>query len=166
MILREALNYAGRLYMPGDNVKGKLPLDLIQRLKDNGRFVDPEEGEIPESQEKAPEGGSAADNPPGEGTEPPAGGSGGEEGAGDESMNLLPPISTPIETSDSILDGILSGASLKLLEPGEFGELIASEQKSKLKGLGIDPAGREEERVAQYEEWYEEQIEAAYNGEE
>jgi hypothetical protein len=36
MILRSALNYAGRLYEAGDNVTGQLPLDMIRALQANG----------------------------------------------------------------------------------------------------------------------------------
>ncbi|WP_044480445.1 hypothetical protein [Paenibacillus antibioticophila] len=162
MILNEALNYGGRLYMAGENVKGKLPLDLIRTLRDNGKFADLDTEENTGSLMEDPEGGSTS----GESTDPPAQVPEGEDIAGGEPVNPPLPASVPMETSDSILDGILSGASLKILEPGEFGNLTAPEQKSKLKGLGIDPASKEEERIAQYEEWYQEQIEAAYNGEE
>lgn len=33
MILREPLNFAGRLYAAGESVKGQLPLDMIEALR-------------------------------------------------------------------------------------------------------------------------------------
>ena len=40
----------------------------------------------------------------------------------------------------------------------QFAELKADEQKAHLKALGIDPAGKEDERIVQYEDWYAEQL--------
>lgn len=45
----------------------------------------------------------------------------------------------------------------------EFAGLKADEQKAHLKALKIEPAGKEEERIAQYEEWYAEQVSAGGN---
>lgn len=45
----------------------------------------------------------------------------------------------------------------------QFSELKADEQKARLKALEIDPAGKEEERIAQYEEWYADQVTDADN---
>lgn len=40
MILKNALNHGGRLYLAGEDVKGKLPLDMIQLLQEKGGFED------------------------------------------------------------------------------------------------------------------------------
>lgn len=40
MILKSPLNFAGRLYEAGENVKGQLPLDMIEQLKGKGLFKD------------------------------------------------------------------------------------------------------------------------------
>ncbi|WP_110933817.1 hypothetical protein [Paenibacillus bouchesdurhonensis] len=40
----------------------------------------------------------------------------------------------------------------------QFAKLKADEQKARLKELEIDPSGKEEERVARYEEWYHNQL--------
>lgn len=45
MILKKPLNFGGRLYNVGDDVKGKLPLDMIATLKSKGAFEDFEEVE-------------------------------------------------------------------------------------------------------------------------
>ncbi|MFK4167715.1 hypothetical protein ACI2LM_15860 [Paenibacillus lautus] len=45
----------------------------------------------------------------------------------------------------------------------DFSGLKADEQKAHLKALKIEPAGKEEERIAQYEEWYAEQVSAGGN---
>lgn len=50
-----------------------------------------------------------------------------------------------------------------ILTVEDFAELKADEQKAHLKALKIEPAGKEEERVAQYEEWYADQVAAADN---
>ncbi|MCM3129010.1 hypothetical protein ACFQ3J_08805 [Paenibacillus provencensis] len=42
MILKSPLNFAGRLYEAGENVKGQLPLDMIEQLKGKGLFKDSE----------------------------------------------------------------------------------------------------------------------------
>ncbi|MFB4326015.1 hypothetical protein RB298_27195 [Priestia sp. BR_2] len=38
MILREPLNFAGRLYAAGESVKGQLPLDMIDALRKNNKL--------------------------------------------------------------------------------------------------------------------------------
>ncbi|UED76092.1 hypothetical protein [Brevibacillus sp. DP1.3A] len=44
MIVVNPVNFAGRLFMPGESVKGELPLDVIEQLKENGFLTDqPEE---------------------------------------------------------------------------------------------------------------------------
>lgn len=45
-----------------------------------------------------------------------------------------------------------------IISVSDFAEKTAPEQKDYLKALGIDPAGKVEDRVAQYEEWYLEQV--------
>ncbi|MEC0171161.1 hypothetical protein [Paenibacillus graminis] len=45
LILTEPLNHGGRLYAIGEDVRGKLPLDLIQQLQDGGYI----EEQAPES---------------------------------------------------------------------------------------------------------------------
>ncbi|MGG3504762.1 hypothetical protein ABES58_04675 [Paenibacillus lautus] len=47
-----------------------------------------------------------------------------------------------------------------ILSIEDFAELKADDQKSHLKALEIEPAGKEEDRIAQYEEWYAEQVTA------
>lgn len=47
-----------------------------------------------------------------------------------------------------------------VLSAEEFAGLKADEQKAHIKSLKIEPAGKEEERIAQYEEWYAEQVTA------
>lgn len=44
LILTEPLNYGGRLYIAGEDVRGKLPLDLIQQLQDGG-YIEEQEAE-------------------------------------------------------------------------------------------------------------------------
>jgi hypothetical protein len=106
MILKDALNYGGRLYEAGTNVTGKLPLDLIEALKKNDKFQD---------------------------------------------------------SSDDFAADTLSG-SIRVLSPEEFSELPAPEQKTRLRVLEIEPASKEEDRIAQYEEWFDEQLAGAHNG--
>lgn len=36
MILRQAVNFAGRIYPAGEDVRGKMPLDFIQLLQQSG----------------------------------------------------------------------------------------------------------------------------------
>ncbi|KKO51968.1 hypothetical protein [Paenibacillus sp. DMB20] len=38
MKLREPLNFAGRLYDAGESVKGQLPLDMIEALRNNNKL--------------------------------------------------------------------------------------------------------------------------------
>lgn len=38
MILKEPLNFAGRLYDAGESVKGQLPLDMIEALRKNNKL--------------------------------------------------------------------------------------------------------------------------------
>lgn len=45
MKLKRPLNYAGRLFDAGEEVKGKLPLDFIQALEEKGGFEDQDEAE-------------------------------------------------------------------------------------------------------------------------
>lgn len=45
-----------------------------------------------------------------------------------------------------------------VISVSDFAEKTAPEQKDYLKALQIDPAGKEEDRIAQYEEWYAEQV--------
>lgn len=54
MILKNPVNYGGRLFEPGENVRGKLPLDLIEVLQENGQLdpVDPAETEDSPASEK------------------------------------------------------------------------------------------------------------------
>ncbi|MBO2943576.1 hypothetical protein JJQ72_06240 [Paenibacillus sp. F411] len=47
-----------------------------------------------------------------------------------------------------------------LTTPEQFTKLKAEEQKEFLESLSIDPAGKAEDRVAQFEEWYTEQVTA------
>ncbi|OIB04821.1 hypothetical protein AK95_14485 [Paenibacillus sp. LC231] len=42
----------------------------------------------------------------------------------------------------------------------EFAGMKADDQKAHLKSLKIEPAGKEEDRIAQYEEWYADQVTA------
>lgn len=42
MKLTNPLNFAGRLYMPGESVKGALPLDYAEQLQANGFLVESE----------------------------------------------------------------------------------------------------------------------------
>jgi hypothetical protein len=53
MKLTKPLNFGGRLFMPGENAKGALPLDVIEQLKLNGVIVD--ENGSNEENEKTPE---------------------------------------------------------------------------------------------------------------
>lgn len=50
-----------------------------------------------------------------------------------------------------------------ILSIEQFAELKADEQKDRLKGFGIDPAGKVEERIDQYEAWYNEQVAGSLN---
>jgi len=50
MILKTPVNYGGRLYQPGENVAGKLPLDYLELLKNNGHLDEGEE--TPSSEQK------------------------------------------------------------------------------------------------------------------
>ncbi|MNO15514.1 hypothetical protein D3C76_51800 [compost metagenome] len=52
MILKEAVNYGGRLYGAGENVKGKLPLEFIELLNKNGKLLT--DGSEQEEIEKRP----------------------------------------------------------------------------------------------------------------
>lgn len=45
MILKKPLNYAGRLWEAGSNVKGQLPMDFILELQANGAIEDSQEQE-------------------------------------------------------------------------------------------------------------------------
>ncbi|MDY7990680.1 hypothetical protein UY286_08660 [Paenibacillus polymyxa] len=45
MILNKPLNYAGRLWEAGSNVKGQLPMDFILELQANGAIEDSQEQE-------------------------------------------------------------------------------------------------------------------------
>lgn len=47
-----------------------------------------------------------------------------------------------------------------VLSVEDFAELKADDQKAHLKALEIEPAGKEEDRIVQYEEWYAEQVTA------
>jgi len=49
MILKTPVNYGGRLYQPGENVAGKLPLDYLELLRNNGHL---DEGEKTPSSEQ------------------------------------------------------------------------------------------------------------------
>jgi hypothetical protein len=42
----------------------------------------------------------------------------------------------------------------------EFSELKAEEQKAILADLGFEPGSNKEERIAQYEDWYAQQLPA------
>lgn len=50
-----------------------------------------------------------------------------------------------------------------VLTTEQFSELKAEDQKSYLKALNIDPAGKENERIAQYEDWFAEQVTNDYD---
>ncbi|MPY20636.1 DUF7210 family protein [Paenibacillus glucanolyticus] len=50
-----------------------------------------------------------------------------------------------------------------LTTPELFAKLKAEEQKELLETLSIEPAGKAEDRTAQYEEWYAEQVTAGGN---
>ncbi len=73
----------------------------------------------------------------------------------------------PLEGQAVNPPGLAVGGQLPLplvglvLSVEQFADLKADEQKAHLKALEIDPAGKEEERIAQYEDWFEEQIAAA-----
>lgn len=54
----------------------------------------------------------------------------------------------------------LSGIVGVVLTVEQFAELPAQEQKDRLKALEINPADRKEDRVAQYEDWYAQQLPA------
>lgn len=45
-----------------------------------------------------------------------------------------------------------------VLSVDDFSKLSAPEQKEHLKDIGFEPAGKEEDRIAQYEDWYAEQV--------
>ncbi|WP_160044703.1 hypothetical protein [Paenibacillus sp. USDA918EY] len=65
------------------------------------------------------------------------------------------PAGTSTETDNDALNLPLKGLVLTV---EQFAELKADEQKVHLKSLEIDPAGKEEDRVAQYDEWYTSQV--------
>ncbi|OME03376.1 hypothetical protein BSK54_07955 [Paenibacillus odorifer] len=46
LILKQPLNYGGRLYEIGENVRGKLPLDFIQELQESGHLEEREEEKL------------------------------------------------------------------------------------------------------------------------
>ena len=71
--------------------------------------------------------------------------------------SLAEPKQEPAGTStdSDVLDLPLKGLVLTV---EQFAELKADEQKAHLKSLEIDPAGKEEDRVAQYDEWYTSQV--------
>lgn len=60
---------------------------------------------------------------------------------------------------------LIDGGNLPLagliLTVEQFSELKADDQKTHLKALEIDPASKEEDRIAQYEEWYAEKLAVA-----
>lgn len=62
------------------------------------------------------------------------------------------------DIDDGGVDLPLSGLVGLALTVEQFAELKADEQKAKLKALEIEPASKEEERIAQYEEWLSEQV--------
>ena len=68
----------------------------------------------------------------------------------------------PLEGQAVNPPGLAVGGQLPLgglvLSVEEFAELKADEQKAHLKALTIEPAGKEEERIAQYQEWYASQL--------
>ncbi|OBZ08923.1 hypothetical protein A8L34_22485 [Bacillus sp. FJAT-27264] len=43
LILKQPLNYGGGLFEAGEDVRGRLPLDLIQQLQDDGHLEEREE---------------------------------------------------------------------------------------------------------------------------
>lgn len=73
LILTQPLNYGGRLYAIGEDVQGKLPLELIEQLQENGHLqelkppendtatLDPDSGNGDGGQKPAP------DDPPDDG---------------------------------------------------------------------------------------------------
>lgn len=105
MILKEAVNFAGRLYAAGEDVKGKLPLDFLELLKEKGKLEDSEQPTTPK----------------------------------------LPDRPLWLTEEGTVLP--VSG----------FTDLPASDQKELLKSIEIDPAGKVDERIIQYEEWFVEQ---------
>ncbi|MDU5945824.1 hypothetical protein NYE69_28385 [Paenibacillus sp. FSL R5-0527] len=68
----------------------------------------------------------------------------------------------PLEGQSVNPPGLAVGGQLPLvglvLSVEQFADLKADEQKAHLKALEIDPAGKEEERIVQYEEWYASQL--------
>ena len=47
MIARKPVNFGGRLFMPGESVKGALPLDMIEQLQANGFIGEADEVDQP-----------------------------------------------------------------------------------------------------------------------
>jgi|GEM_PF-6488592 len=67
LILTQPLNYGGRLYEVGDNVRGRLPLDVIAQLQAGGHIeeIDPVNAEGGEAVPPSGEGeGGQSDKPP------------------------------------------------------------------------------------------------------
>ncbi|MGW8956622.1 hypothetical protein [Paenibacillus sp. NPDC055715] len=60
MILKQPLNYGGRLYESGEKVTGQLPVDLILQLQESGA-IDKEESPAQEAEGVTPTAVSAAD---------------------------------------------------------------------------------------------------------
>lgn len=54
MKLVAPVNFAGRLFMPGENVKGELPRDMIELLTENGVIIPVAQEEINSSAEEFP----------------------------------------------------------------------------------------------------------------
>lgn len=83
-------------------------------------------------------------------------------------LNVGEEIDQDAATDLTGADGNNELAGLQLNAPTiisvkEFTQLKADEQKAHLKALKIEPAGKEEERVAQYDEWYADQVTGADN---
>ncbi|MFX3635448.1 MAG: hypothetical protein ACE3L7_04120 [Candidatus Pristimantibacillus sp.] len=46
LILKQPLNYGGGLFKVGEDVRGKLPLDLLEKLQEEGHIEEVEGGEV------------------------------------------------------------------------------------------------------------------------
>lgn len=61
LILTQPLNYGGRLYEVGEDVQGKLPLDVIQQLQEGGHIEESEEVVNEQVDENDPPNGDGTD---------------------------------------------------------------------------------------------------------
>jgi len=67
--LTESLNYGGRLYEIGEDVRGKLPLEVIQQLQEGGHIEEVEDVRNEQEVDGEPNGDAGG----GEGDRPPRG---------------------------------------------------------------------------------------------